>query len=108
MLEAMARGLPCLGSAIGGIPELLHEEDLVAPDSPAALARAIAEIFSCQEKVERMSARNLAKAAGYSTVLLASRRREFYRAVKELTIRAYASRGHDSSPALSSSLHETQ
>jgi glycosyltransferase involved in cell wall biosynthesis len=108
MLEAMARGLPCLGSAVGGIPELLHEEDLVAPESPAALAKAIAEIFSCQAKVARMSARNLTKAAGYSTVLLANRRREFYGAVKELTIRAYASRGQDWRPTLSSGLHEIQ
>jgi len=108
MLEAMARGLPCLGSAIGGIPELLHEEDLVAPDSPAALASAIAEVFSCQAKVERMSARNLSKAAEYSTVVLANRRREFYRAVKELTIRAYANRWQDSRAARPSSLHESQ
>jgi glycosyltransferase involved in cell wall biosynthesis len=108
MLEAMARGLPCLGSAVGGIPELLHEEDLVAPDSPAALAKAIAEMFSCQGKVARMSARNLTKAAEYSTVLLANRRREFYSAVKELTIRAYASRGQDRRPTLSSGLPEIQ
>ena len=31
MVEAMARGLPCIGSRVGGIPELLHPEDMVPP-----------------------------------------------------------------------------
>jgi glycosyltransferase involved in cell wall biosynthesis len=108
MLEAMARGLPCLGSAIGGIPELLHEEDLVRPDNPAALAKAIAEVFSQPGRVGRMSARNLTRAAAYSTALLANRRLDFYRAVKELTIRAYANRQQNWRETLSSSLHESQ
>jgi glycosyltransferase involved in cell wall biosynthesis len=108
MLEAMARGLPCLGSAIGGIPELLHGEDLVSPDNPAALAKAITEVFSSQAKVERMSARNLLKASEYSTVVLAHRRREFYRAVKKLTTLAYTSRRHDWYQTLPATLHESQ
>ncbi len=48
MLEAMARGLPCIGSSIGGIPELLHEEDLVPADNPAALAKVIGTVFADQ------------------------------------------------------------
>jgi glycosyltransferase involved in cell wall biosynthesis len=108
MLEAMARGLPCLGSAIGGIPELLHGEDLVSPDNPAALAKAITEVFASQAKVERMSARNLLKASEYSTVVLAHQRRKFYKAVKELTTLAYRSRRHDSYETVPASLHESQ
>jgi glycosyltransferase involved in cell wall biosynthesis len=108
MLEAMARGLPCLGSAIGGIPELLHEEDLVSPDNPAALAKGITEVFSSPAKVERMSTRNLLKASEYSTVVLAHQRRKFYRAVKELTALAYRSRRHDCYQTVQASLHESQ
>src|SRR6202042_2877537 len=59
MLEAMARGLPCIGSSIGGIPELLHKEDLVPADDPAALAKVIATVFADQSRLARMSARNL-------------------------------------------------
>lgn len=104
MLEAMARGLPCLGSSIGGIPELLHQEDLVAPDNPAALAEAIAQVFSHPAKLQRMSARNLLKARSYSTKILSSRRLDFYRQVKELTANAYASRRPHWRQSLSSSL----
>ena len=92
MLEAMARGLPCIGSSIGGIPELLHEEDLVPADNPAALAKVIGAVFADQTRLGRMSARNLQKAAAYSTALLSRERQKFYRAVKELTRNAYSAR----------------
>ena len=31
LIEAMARGLPCIGSTVGGIPELLPPEDMAPP-----------------------------------------------------------------------------
>ena len=95
MLEAMARGLPCLGSSIGGIPELLHKEDLVLPENPAYLAATISDVFSQPGRLQRMSMRNLLKSSKYSTAMLADRRREFYNTVKELTARVYDSRSHD-------------
>ena len=95
MLEAMARGLPCIGSSIGGIPELLHEEDLVPADNPAALAKSSARCSQTSRGWPRMSARNLQKAAAYSTALLSQQRQKFYRAVKELTRNAYSARVQD-------------
>ena len=95
MLEAMARGLPCIGSSIGGIPELLHKEDLVPADDPAALAKVMATVFADQSRLARMSARNLHKAAAYSTALLSRQRQKFYRAVKELTRNAYSAKVRD-------------
>lgn len=92
MLEAMARGLPCVGSYIGGIPELLDREDLVPVDDPGALAKTIAEIYIEPARLARMSARNLEKAGAYSTALLSQHRLKFYRAVKELTRNAYSAR----------------
>src|SRR5262249_7245467 len=41
MLEAMARGVPCLGSRVGGVPELLPADRLVPPGDAAALAAAV-------------------------------------------------------------------
>jgi len=85
MLEAMARGLPCVGSTVGGIPELLEQSELVPPDNPDLLARKIIEVTSDEDRLARLSARNLMKAKEYSFVALSKRRKDFYLAVKALT-----------------------
>jgi glycosyltransferase involved in cell wall biosynthesis len=85
MVEAMARGLPCIGSSVGGIPELLAQEDLVPPGDADALARKIAEVAGDPHRLAAMSARNLAKAKLYSGSALAERRMAFYRHVREAT-----------------------
>jgi glycosyltransferase involved in cell wall biosynthesis len=85
MIEAMARGLPCIGSDAGGIPELLAAEDLVPRGDAPALARRIREVIDNPERMARMSARNLAKAREYHTSVLTGRRREFFAYVKEAT-----------------------
>jgi glycosyltransferase involved in cell wall biosynthesis len=85
MIEAMARGLPCIGSAVGGIPELLPAEDLVPPGDAMALAAKIREVIADPERMARMSARNLAKAAEYREDVLRERRVAFYRYLREQT-----------------------
>ena len=85
MIEAMARGLPCLGSTVGGIPELIPEEDLVPPGDASALARKIREIITDPARMVRMSARNLAKAGEYSDAVLTSRREAFYQHLRART-----------------------
>ena len=85
MIEAMARGLPCIGSTVGGFPELLDEEDLVPPGDAAALAEKIREVMADNSRMERMSQRNLQKSKEYGNDVLQSRRTAFYRSVKELT-----------------------
>jgi glycosyltransferase involved in cell wall biosynthesis len=81
MIEAMARGLPCVGTSVGGIPELLDDEDLVPPNDATALARKIDEVLTLPERLARMSRKNLDRAREYAPDRLASRRNEFYRHV---------------------------
>lgn len=48
LLEAMASGLPCLSTAVGGIPEIIAHRStglVVPPDNSWALAEAIAELL---------------------------------------------------------------
>lgn len=85
MIEAMARALPCIGSTVGGIPELLPPEDMVPPGDVAALARKIREVVTDPARIARMSARNLEKAKAYRDEKLRERRVAFYRYVRERT-----------------------
>jgi len=85
MIEAMARALPCIGSTVGGIPELLPPEDLVPPGDAGALARKIREVVSDPGRIARMSTRNLEKAGQYRENALRGRRTAFYHRVREAT-----------------------
>lgn len=78
MIETMARALPCIGSAVGGIPELLPASAIVPANDVAALAAAIGQ-FSSQEVRREASIRNLGRSAAYGDGVLRERRREFYK-----------------------------
>jgi glycosyltransferase involved in cell wall biosynthesis len=85
MIKAMARALPCIGSTVGGIPELLPREDLVDPNDARALADLIREVVTHPARMEAMSSLNLRRATDYREELLAVRRRSFYREVRDIT-----------------------
>ena len=85
LLEAMARALPSIGSAVGGIPELLFPEDLVPPGDSRALASKIKEVALSAQRLAGMSARNLTKSKQYCDEILRGKRQCFYRHVKEIT-----------------------
>lgn len=85
MVEAMARALPCLGTRVGGVPELLEDEDMVPSGDAPGLAARIEEVLARPDRLAAMSRRNLARAAQYRDDLLAPRRNEFYRHVRDTT-----------------------
>jgi glycosyltransferase involved in cell wall biosynthesis len=85
MIEAMARGLPCIGSTVGGIPELLSEEYLVPPGDAGLLAGKIKELLGNRADLAIVSATNLKKAEGYAAGVLQKKRVNFYRQVQERT-----------------------
>jgi glycosyltransferase involved in cell wall biosynthesis len=85
MIEAMARGLPCIGSTIGGIPELLSAEEMVPPGDAVALAHAIRRVTADPQRLADLSARNLDKAQNYRDEALDRRRVLFYSHVKQET-----------------------
>jgi glycosyltransferase involved in cell wall biosynthesis len=57
MVEAMACGLPVVGTTVSGLPELVSSgEDglLVPPEDPAAVADALLRLYSEPELAERL------------------------------------------------------
>ena len=85
LIEAMARALPCIGSSVGGIPELLSPSEQVPPGEVDALSSKILEILGDRERCCRLSHENLQRARDYHVAALHPRRRAFYGAVKEAT-----------------------
>lgn len=94
MIEAMARGLPCIGSRVGGIPELLAAEDLVDAGSVSQLAAKITEMASSPERLFDAATRNYKTAQEYREDVLGHKREEFYCAVRQLTERWAAARSN--------------
>jgi glycosyltransferase involved in cell wall biosynthesis len=57
LAESMAAGVPVLGSRIGALPEILEEDELVAPGDERALAQAIVRQAGNRAAGERARAR---------------------------------------------------
>jgi phosphatidylinositol alpha-1,6-mannosyltransferase len=81
----MARGLPCVGTAVGGIPELLAPSELVPRGDAARLKETIVAILRDPERRTRLARENLAKAREFHSDVLTPRRRAFYEAVRDAT-----------------------
>jgi len=98
MIEAMARGLPCIGTAVGGIPELLPADDLVPTSDAVALASRIDEVITNPARMRAMSERNLATARDYHSDVLSERRLAFYTHLRQVTEDWTAARGRTGNP----------
>ena len=85
MIEAMARALPCIGSDIGGIRELIPSEDIVEVGSVSDLAGKMRNFIENQDQLTEKSGRNLEKAKNYLSPILTKRRNNYYGHIKNLT-----------------------
>lgn len=97
LLEAMARGVPCVATRVGGIPELLDDDEMVPPGDPPALAAKLRDVLGDADRLARLSQRNLAKAREFHRDVLRPRRRRFYECVRDAT---RAQRSHPGSRSL--------
>jgi len=55
LVEAMATGTVCIGSRVGGIPELLTDDALFDAEDPAALADSIESLISDPARMSRLA-----------------------------------------------------
>jgi len=84
LIEAMAQGLPCIGTLVGGIPELLEEECLIEKNDIEALVKKITYFYDHPNFMSKMAEKNLTKAKEYEFNVLAARRTSVYKHLKNL------------------------
>ncbi len=85
LLEAMAMGLPCLATSVGGIPEVLPPEALVPAGDASAMAERLLAIGASPAILRAWGRRNHLKALEFRDSVLQRARERFYQAVIEAT-----------------------
>ena len=78
LIEAMARGLPAIGSDVGGIPELLEQKFIFKSGDYAQLAVMIDELMDDAVLMQSMSNSNISTARSYEISVLRARQHDFY------------------------------
>jgi glycosyltransferase involved in cell wall biosynthesis len=106
MVEAMARGLPCIGTQVGGIPELLDPAYLVPSGDIDALAAKIEELVANPLQRKLASERNRLEANKYCDESLRLRRLQFWLSVRDFTV-AWQQRTKCKSRLCNPAPHET-
>lgn len=85
ILEAMASGLPCIATNVGGIPELLSDDCLIPSNDMDALKAKIVYFSNNKNLLARESKRNCNKILEcYTPTIIREKRTEFYQKLKRL------------------------
>lgn len=87
IIEAIAKGLPTITTPASGNPELISVDYLVPFYDVATLAQKIELLVTNKEEYERVSKQNYEHSLQYEGSLLQTRRDEFYRNLKALTLK---------------------
>lgn len=80
LIEAMSRGLPCVATRVGGIPELLADDCLAPPGDGNALAAVIRRVCETSDAARHHGELNHVRARSFDSVILARKKAEFWRA----------------------------
>lgn len=82
IIEAMAKGLPCITTPVSGNPELVSEHFLVDYGDVETLADRIEELIKDKAIYEAASTENFTRSLQYEASILENRRDEFYSKLK--------------------------
>ncbi|MDH5254536.1 MAG: glycosyltransferase family 4 protein [Gammaproteobacteria bacterium] len=84
LLDALETGLPVVATAVGGIPEIIHDGEnglLVKPDDAAALEAAVAAFVADDGLRARVATANRLRAREFSAATMTGRYERLYRDV---------------------------
>ena len=84
IIEAMAKGMPCVSTRVSGNHELLSADYLVDYDDVEGLANSIKQLVTDASAYEKASQENFQNSLQYEASLLEVRRDEFYKKLKDL------------------------
>jgi glycosyltransferase involved in cell wall biosynthesis len=84
IIEAMATGLPCIASNVGGIPELLSKDMIVKFNTPKEYANKIVMLLSNAELYNAESEFNFKRSFEYENIYLQKQRMVFFEQLKQL------------------------
>ena len=84
LIDALEAGLPVVATAVGGIPEIVHDGEngvLVKPDDAAALEAAVAAFVADERLRASVGAANRLRARDFSAATMTGRYARLYRDV---------------------------
>lgn len=78
LIEAMAMGLPCIATQVGGMPELLDQTVLIPKDDIDALVNKMSYMINDSNFTSAQASRNYEKSKEYYSSVLKRKRESFY------------------------------
>lgn len=84
LIEAMSRGLPAIGSDVGGIPELLPASALFPAGDPDALAQLLHRALHDSRLREELTTAGRETVGRFQPHVLEARRQEWSRAIRDV------------------------
>ncbi|SHE81096.1 Glycosyltransferase involved in cell wall bisynthesis [Bacteroides luti] len=84
VIEAMASGLPCIGTKVGGIPELLEDDVLIEPNNSDELVAIIKKMIRDLDFSKKQVIRNISESCKYKESILTEHRNIFFNKLIEI------------------------
>lgn len=78
LIEAMSQGLPCIGTSVGGIPELLPSEAIVGINDISALTLTIENVLQSKKRYDELAKVCLEQSKSFLNTTLQIKRQKFY------------------------------